>query len=158
MLILVAGSDPILRVPAFPVAAPFAGIPGILKGMWEALGRENGLGLAAPQVGIGQQIAILKVGQERAELINPKIIKASGSKVAVNEGCLSLPGQEFLVPRWMDIYVSYLDRHGKPLTSHFRGLLAQAAQHEIDHLQGLMIDRFKEPLKCSNSSVPYLSS
>jgi peptide deformylase len=145
MLTLVSKFDPVLRQKARPVEFPgsMAGhLPVLLREMTETMKQESGLGLAAPQVGLDWQVAVVQLPKhERIELVNPVLLKAS-RKVIVMEGCLSLPGEEYHVPRSMEILVGYQDRHGKNRVEKFRGLEAQAVQHELDHLAGKLIDEF----------------
>jgi peptide deformylase len=109
--------------------------------MWEALEREKGVGLAAPQVGVDLKIAVMAVGPRRWVLGNPRILRHKGPKIAIPEGCLSLPGVSYLVPRWMEIRGAYVDLRGVIRVETFKGLAAQAFQHELDHLNGVLIDK-----------------
>ncbi|MDZ7372175.1 MAG: peptide deformylase [candidate division KSB1 bacterium] len=110
--------------------------------MLETMYKEDGVGLAATQVNVAQQILVCTDRQQEYVLINPKIIGHSVSRKSDYEGCLSLPGLHALVPRYERVIVRALDRNGKPVEIKANGLLAVILQHEIDHLNGILfIDR-----------------
>lgn len=116
----------------------------ILDDMKETMYKAEGVGLAAPQVGILRRFCIIDVGEGIIELINPVITETSGSQTG-NEGCLSLPGKFDEVTRPMKVTVRAQDRFGKNFTVTGEGLLARALCHEIDHLDGVLyIDRVKK--------------
>ena len=96
----------------------------------------NGVGLAAPQVGLLRRIVDIDVGEGRIELINPEIIKTSGEQDGA-EGCLSFPGEFGMVKRPMNVTVRAQDRNGKTFEIIGTELLARAFCHEIDHLNGV---------------------
>lgn len=113
----------------------------LLDNMYETMVSEDGVGLAAPQVGIISQIAIVDTGErgksELFELINPEIIKKKGNKIDI-EGCLSFPGVYGKVPRAQMVTVKANDRYGNEYILQAEDYLARAIQHEIDHLQGVL--------------------
>lgn len=116
----------------------------ILDDMKDTMYKAEGVGLAAPQVGILRRFCIIDVGEGLIELINPVIIDKSGSQTD-NEGCLSLPGKFNEVTRPMKVTVRAQDRNGDNFTVTGEGLLARALCHEIDHLDGILyIDRVKK--------------
>ena len=116
----------------------------ILDDMKDTMYKAEGVGLAAPQVGILRRFCIIDVGEGIIELINPVITETSGSQTG-NEGCLSLPGKFDEVTRPMKVTVRAQDRFGKNFTVTGEGLLARALCHEIDHLDGVLyIDRVKK--------------
>ena len=116
----------------------------ILDDMKETMYKAEGVGLAAPQVGILRRFCIIDVGEGIIELINPVITETSGAQTG-NEGCLSLPGKFDEVTRPMKVTVRAQDRFGKNFTVTGEGLLARALCHEIDHLDGVLyIDRVKK--------------
>jgi peptide deformylase len=122
----------------------------LLDDMVETLRSASGVGLAAPQIGLSQRIAVIEYPEDEErpdetkriyELINPEIIKAKGSEVA-QEGCLSIPGLAADVDRATQLIVRAQDRHGKEVRYKVYDWLARIFQHEIDHLHGvLMTDR-----------------
>ncbi len=111
----------------------------LLDDMEETLVKAEGVGLAAPQVGLLKRVCIVDVGDEDGliELINPKIIMFSGEQEGA-EGCLSCPNEYGIVKRPMYVTVKAQDRHGKEFTIKGEGLKARAFCHEIDHLDGIL--------------------
>lgn len=116
----------------------------LLDDMKETLEVENGAGLAAPQVGVLRQIAVVQHEDEYYEIINPKILSSSG-EVILEEGCLSVPEVWGPVKRPETITVSYMDRDGKMNEKEISGMPARIFCHEIDHLHGvLFVDKMIE--------------
>mgnify|MGYP001308224550 CR=1 FL=1 len=136
--------DPILRLQSESVEIFDAELKKILDDMYETMIKAGGIGLAAPQVGISRQIAVIDISDERnerIELINPKIIWAEG-KVDSEEGCLSIPEYRDRIKRSKEIVVRAQDSVGKELEIKAEGLLSICMQHEIDHLNGILfVDR-----------------
>lgn len=113
----------------------------LLDDMKETLYAENGVGLAAPQVGILRRVVVIDVGEGLIELINPVIVYKKGEQINA-EGCLSIPGRSGTVSRPEKVRVRAIDRNNKEFTIEGEGLLAIALCHEIDHLSGtLYIDK-----------------
>lgn len=108
----------------------------LLDDMAETMDAANGVGLAAPQVGLLRRVVVIDVGEGRIELINPEIIASSGEQNGV-EGCLSFPNEWGLVKRPMNVTVRAQDRHGEFFELSGEELLARAFCHEIDHLNGV---------------------
>ncbi|MBN1138242.1 MAG: peptide deformylase [Anaerolineae bacterium] len=107
----------------------------------------SGVGLAAPQVGVGKRLIVLDVGPSPIVLVNPEIRSAEGEQVGL-EGCLSLPDLVGEVRRAEWVTVCGIDRLGSPVTVEGQGLLARVLQHEIDHLDGtLFIARIVDPTR-----------
>jgi peptide deformylase len=135
--------DPRLREKASDVKAVDAGVRKLVDDMFETMYAANGVGLAAPQVGVLHRVIVIDTSprQEKAKpvaLINPVIVKLEG-EVVYSEGCLSIPGESEEVDRAEKAWVQALDREGQPLTIEAAdGLLAIALQHEIDHLDGTL--------------------
>ena len=120
-------------------------IQKLIPQMFQIMKKEIGTGLAAPQVGKSLQLAIIEFKSKKFTLINPEIINKSSEKIVFPEGCLSFPKQEFPIIRYDKITVRYTDEFGKKCKLKTDGVLAVIFQHEIDHLNGiLMSDRFKE--------------
>ena len=109
----------------------------ILDDMAETMYEADGVGLAAPQVGILRRYCIVDIGDGLVELINPVITEQSGTQTG-DEGCLSIPNQSALVTRPMKVTVKAQDRNGNNITVTAEGLKARAFCHEIDHLDGVL--------------------
>lgn len=110
--------------------------------MLETIKKNNGLGLAAPQVGKLVRLCVVKFERKTYILINPKIKSKSWGKEIAEEGCLSFPGQFIPIKRFKKVKVVAQDKIGKKISIEAEGLLARAFQHEIDHLDGILfIDR-----------------
>ena len=119
-------------------------ITTLLDDMAETMYESDGVGLAAPQVGILKRIVVIDIGEGLIELINPEIIKTEGEQRDV-EGCLSIPGVSGYTIRPEKVTVKALDRNGEEKTYEGEGLLARAFCHETDHLDGILFrDRVVE--------------
>ncbi|MCL1885740.1 MAG: peptide deformylase [Dehalococcoidia bacterium] len=116
----------------------------------DTLETADGAGLAAPQIGVSLRVAVLWLpDEEPLVIINPEIIKRIGTR-DVDEGCLSLPGYQGRIKRANSVSVKCLDIEGNPMKIRANDLLAQALEHEIDHLDGILyIDRMDDPRKLS---------
>ena len=131
-------SDPVLRQRAREIKEITPAILRLLDDMVETMEGANGIGLAAPQVGISKRMIVIKIGKnDPLELINPSLLCKEGEESDV-EGCLSFPGMYGEVPRALEVEVEALNREGKKITIKGTGLLARALQHEIDHLDGIL--------------------
>ncbi len=138
--ILTAG-DPVLRKTAEEVQKIDKKLVKLLKDMAETMYAANGVGLAAPQIGVSKRIVVIDVGDGLIEMINPVITKKEGSVVG-GEGCLSVPEYEGEVERAAYVECEYNERSGRRMMIGTDGLLAIAIQHELDHLDGvLFIDK-----------------
>ena len=111
----------------------------IIDDMIETLHQANGVGLAAPQIGILRRVVVIEVDPEQGviELVNPEIIETSGKQVGL-EGCLSLPGKWGIASRPLRVTVKAQNRKGEEFTISGEHLLARAFCHEIDHLDGIL--------------------
>lgn len=138
--------DPVLRVKAKEVD-DFKGISSVIEEMAEIMYASNGIGLAAPQVGLSKRILIIDVGDGRRDFINPKITQRSAKKTKMEEGCLSVPGVGVTVSRPDRIKVKASDASGKLISEEFKGLAARAIQHECDHLDGKVILDYLDPVR-----------
>lgn len=132
--------DPVLKQMAKPVAKVDDSIRALVKDMFETMYAADGVGLAAPQIGVLQRVIVLDTSprQEAATpiaMINPEIIAMEG-ETTYTEGCLSIPGESEDVDRAAVVTVKYLDVDGKEQTLRCDALLAIAVQHETDHLNG----------------------
>ena len=139
--------DETLRKSCRPVDKITPRVLTLLDDMVDTMRAAEGVGLAAPQVGILKRIVVIETEPgEVIELINPKIIAFSGEQTG-EEGCLSVPGRSGMVTRPMHVTVRALNRHGETVDITGSELLARAFCHELDHLDGkLYIDRASEML------------
>ncbi len=139
---MVDSRNSILREKAAIVKKITGPIVTLLNDMEETMFYHNGLGLAAPQVGISRQVIVVNLGGgETLRLINPQVIESGGEAVDV-EGCLSLPGVFGEIVRADEVVIEALDEKNSNFKISASGLLARVLQHEIDHLQGtLFIDK-----------------
>jgi len=141
--------DDRLRIVAKPVKEVNADIQRIVDDMFETMYAEEGIGLAATQVDIHQQIIVIDVSKnhdERLVLINPEMLEKSG-ETGIEEGCLSIPEQRALVPRAEKVKIRALDREGNRYELEADGLLAICIQHEMDHLIGKLFIDYLSPMK-----------
>lgn len=129
--------DPVLKEVAKPVPKINENILKLLQNMADTMYAAEGVGLAAPQIGISKRVIVIDVGEGMIEMINPEIIEREGTETDT-EGCLSVPGMVGEVPRAGRVVVKGLNRHGQEYTMEAEGLLARAFQHEIDHLEGIL--------------------
>ncbi|AGB40847.1 peptide deformylase [Halobacteroides halobius DSM 5150] len=128
--------DPVLRTTAKEVTEVTDKTRQLLDNMVETMYDAEGVGLAAPQIGISKRIVVIDVGSGVVELINPQIIDKSEKTYVDQEGCLSIPGETGKVERAFEVTVRALNRDGEKFEVEGKGLLARALQHEIDHLEG----------------------
>jgi peptide deformylase len=139
--------DPVLKQSCEPCGEHDKSLKRIAKQMAHTMYKNNGCGLAGPQVGILQRIVVLDCDTESNEphpvtLINPVVVETSGDDCKENEGCLSFPGISVPVTRKAHAVVTYTDLSGHKCTIEGEGLLGRCLQHEIDHVDGItMIDR-----------------
>jgi len=163
---ILTSAHPALRQKAKKVKRVDASIHKLIDDMFDTMHDAHGLGLAAPQIGVGLRIFIVEMPQddtddtveaqprekrrvqysgERIVLINPEIVKASGEQVG-EEGCLSIPGYVGIVRRAQKVIIKGLNRNGKEIKLTGEDLLARAFQHELDHLDGILFtDRLEKP-------------
>ncbi|HAG22385.1 MAG TPA: peptide deformylase [Synergistaceae bacterium] len=138
--------DSVLREAAKPVERFDDELKAFLEDMWETMKENDGVGLAAPQVGVDRQIAVVQWQGKRYVLINPRVVYSEGKDIH-EEGCLSAPGVYEEVARPTRIVVEAQDEEGNTYRIEEEGFMARALAHEIDHLQGrLFFDRLS-PIK-----------
>jgi peptide deformylase len=130
--------DPILRKKAKPVENIDGRVKEIADRMAEVMYTNKGIGLAAPQIGIPNQIIVVDTGEGRRSFINPEIVEGDGESV-MEEGCLSLPTIEVPVKRMERVFVRAWDLDGKEMSLELSGFPGRVYQHEIDHLHGILI-------------------
>jgi peptide deformylase len=162
---IVQAGEPVLRQIARPLTAEeirSAEIQQLIEWMRETMRDAPGVGLAAPQVGLNIQLAVIEDSEDLVNLLSPERqkerqrrpvpfqvlinpqIELAGETAEFFEGCLSLPGFSAIVPRALEVRVDCLNEHGDAVTFHARGWHARIVQHEVDHLRGaLYIDRMR---------------
>lgn len=131
--------DPILRERCAEVTKFDKELGVLLDDMYETMKKADGIGLAAPQVGVLKRVVVIDTGKERIELVNP-VITAVWGKQYEPEGCLSCVGKRGIVKRPMHVRVKALNRFGRPVKYRGKELLARAFCHEIDHLNGILYE------------------
>lgn len=134
--------DATLRRKADPVDEIDRDVLDLCKRMVEVMIRANGVGLAAPQIGVSKRIFVMDADDKLHIVINPEIVELSEETEEIREGCLSVPGVDALVVRSTRAVVEGLNLDGEPVRLEGEGIIARAIQHEIDHLNGtLYFDR-----------------
>lgn len=161
---IVAYGDPVLRKVGKEINKQYPQLDELLTNMWETMYNANGVGLAAPQIGLPIRLFLVDTTpfaddedlseEERKKLngfkkafINAKIEKEVGEEWTFNEGCLSIPDIREDIKRMDTITVSYLDENFKEHTETYDGLLARVIQHEYDHIEGILFTDKLSPLK-----------
>jgi peptide deformylase len=151
---IVTMGDPVLRGVAEEVAEFDDGLRALVRDMFETMYHAEGIGLAAPQIGLSKRVIVIDIRREDGDvdgeeiaLVNPRLTWQSDDTAKQSEGCLSIPGLEEVVERPSEVRVEGMDPSGKAISIEADDLLARALQHEIDHLDGvLFLDRVS-PLK-----------
>ncbi|MDI6689626.1 MAG: peptide deformylase [Actinomycetota bacterium] len=131
--------DPVLREKTFPIEKIDQEVKKLAKNLIDTLHNAPGMGLAAPQIGILKRVIVSDLGDGPSVYINPQIIWRSKETEVQEEGCLSLPGVRILISRPQKIKVKALSPQGKGLELSMEGLQARIIQHEVDHLDGILI-------------------
>jgi peptide deformylase len=134
-------NEAVLRRKCARVEIIDGGVKDVVADMAQTLERENGLGLAAPQIGVSKRIIIARAGFDSGRilvLINPKILSKSKETVEIEEGCLSFPGIFLEIKRSERVEVEGINIDGKKIRFSADGILARVFQHEIDHLDGIL--------------------
>jgi len=130
--------DSVLRQKAKKVSRIDSSIQRLINDMVETMQQSNGVGLAAPQVGVSLRVIVLQMpGEEPIAIVNPEVVKRSGEQ-EVSEGCLSVPGYVGEIKRSASVTIKGRGRYGKPVRIKATGLMAEALEHEIDHLDGTL--------------------
>jgi peptide deformylase len=136
--------DPVLRTPAAPVTDFDAELRRLVADLTETMNEAPGVGLAAPQIGVGLRVFTYYVDDELGHLVNPSL-ELSTEEQDGDEGCLSLPGLTFPTKRALRVVATGQNMYGDPVTLSGSYLLARCVQHETDHLDGvLFVDRLDE--------------
>ena len=147
---IIIAPDPRLLEVSKPVKEVNNDIKNLLEDMLQVMYRSNGIGLAAPQVGILKRLVVMDCSEkntkkEPLKFVNPEILSLSSDKSEFEEGCLSLPTQYAKVERPSNIEVEYKDENGNKYRKSFSGIEATCLQHEIDHLNGkLFVDHISK--------------
>jgi peptide deformylase len=162
---IVTSPADVLRARAQKVRSFTPKLQELIDDMIETMRAAPGVGLAAPQVGVGQRVIVVEYGEEGEDgksppkprklyaVINPEIARHSAETVVGNEACLSVPGYFGDVERFESLVVKGLNRHGRPFRLKADGWLARVFQHEIDHLDGVLyIDRARNVWKVEEGS------
>jgi peptide deformylase len=159
VLPIYAYGHPVLKKLATDIAADYPDLTTLLANMWETMYYADGIGLAAPQIGLPIRVFMMDTLHiERDEpspndqpikqlFINAEIVDESGEKWAFEEGCLSIPRIRGQVSRHPDVRIKYLDEHFVAHESVFTGINARVIQHEYDHIQGKLFTEYLTPLK-----------
>ena len=143
--------DPVLKKQCQAVEKVTGKIKKLLDDMAETMNAADGVGLAAPQVGVELRIVVIDVGEGLIELINPVLLEKEGCQKGL-EGCLSVPGVFGQVERYEKVVVEGLNRSGRKIRVTGRGLLARALQHEMDHLDGVLFVEKADSLQKEGAS------
>ena len=164
ILPIVAYGTPVLKKKALDIPEDYEGLDTLIENLWETMYAASGVGLAAPQVGLGLRLFVIDASpfaeddelslDEQAQLkgfkkafINAVIEEESGEEWAFNEGCLSIPDVREEVKRQEKLTISYQNEAGEQLTESYTGLAARVIQHEYDHIEGILFTDKLSPLK-----------
>jgi len=152
ILPIVQVPEPVLRQKTKKIKKIDASLQQLIDDMIETMHDAPGVGLAANQVGVSLRLCVIHVpGEEIVTLINPEIVRRSGSREC-DEGCLSLPGFKGVIERSEKVVVKGLNRDGRPVRYHAVDLFAEAIEHEVDHLNGSL---YFDYLDSMDKLVPY---
>lgn len=144
--IVTGETNPVLHTETVAVKNPLdPAIQSLLPEMLRIMREADGIGLAAPQIGLNCRLCVIEIDGVIRYLINPKITSVSKEKILFEEGCLSLPGDYYSVERAAKVTVRYTNEKNEDVKLRAHGLLAVCIQHELDHLDGKLIyDRYHE--------------
>ena len=161
---IVAYGTPVLKTKAKEIDQNTKELSALIEDMWETMYASNGVGLAAPQIGLSIRLFVIDAAPFAADeeldpkeieeleafkrvFINPVLLKEEGEKWDFNEGCLSIPDVREDVERHENITIEFLDENFKPQTLQLEGLCARVVQHEYDHIEGILFTDRIHPLK-----------
>ncbi len=149
--------DPVLRKVAEPIGPDYPNLPEILANLWETMYHADGVGLAAPQVGLSIRVFVIDasagadedptLNDFRKTFINPVLIERFGEPWSMEEGCLSLPEIRENVTRPDMVRIRYSDENFNEVEEVYQGFVARVIQHEYDHLEGIMFIDYLSPLR-----------
>ncbi|MCS7152893.1 MAG: peptide deformylase [Bacteroidia bacterium] len=146
---------PVLRQKASPVSPEDPELPRLIQDLWDTMYNADGVGLAAPQIGVSKKVFVVDARQLQSPeeepfkgvFINPKILSTDPVCAPYEEGCLSIPGIRERIYRPVGVEVEYLDENLVLQRRHFTGIVARVIQHEYDHLIGQLFIDYLSPLK-----------
>ena len=154
---IVSYGDPVLKKKAINIKQDYENLIDLIANMFETMYAANGVGLAAPQIGLAVRLFIVDASpfaeddknlkDFRKVFINPEIVEEKGDKWIFNEGCLSIPDIREDVSRHSDILINYLDENFVPQSVWYNGLAARVIQHEYDHIEGKLFTDRLNPLR-----------
>ena len=155
ILPIVAYGDPVLKKRALVIDKNYPGLKELIENMFETMYQSNGVGLAAPQIGLSIRLFIVdgnpydeeEVKGFKKVFINPVVSEENGEKWKFNEGCLSIPGVREDVQRKAEIAIQYYDENWKIHKDVYNGLSARIVQHEYDHIEGILFTDRISPLR-----------
>jgi peptide deformylase len=158
ILPVVLYGSPVLREVAKPIDKDYPNLKELIENMFETMRKADGIGLAAPQIGLSIRLIVIDASslvkdypelkdRNTAVLINPEIIDVSGELLNVEEGCLSLPQIHEKVPRRNKIKIKYLDENFVEQIETMEGFFARIVQHEYDHIEGKVFTDRISPLR-----------
>ena len=146
ILPIVKVPDPVLRQKTKKVRKIDASIQKLIDDMIETMHDAPGVGLAANQIGVSLRLCVIHCpGEEIVTLVNPAIVRRSGTREC-EEGCLSLPGYKGIITRSVKVVVKGLNRNGRPVRYRATDLFAEAIEHEVDHLNGILYFDYLESM------------
>jgi peptide deformylase len=155
ILPIVAYGDPVLKKRAADIEKNYPGLESLIENMYETMYNSNGVGLAAPQIGLSIRLFIVdgapfeeeEVKDFKHVFINPVIKEESGEPWKFNEGCLSIPGIREDIQRKEEVRIEYYDENWKHHKKTLNGLAARIVQHEYDHIEGILFTDRISPLR-----------
>jgi peptide deformylase len=130
--------DPVLTTPTVEIVEIDDGVRALVQDLLDTVALPGRAGVAATQIGVGLRAFSYNVNGEIGYILNPKVVEVSGDIIPTDEGCLSVPGLWFKAPRYENARVEGIDLDGKRIVLEGSGLMAQALQHETDHLDGML--------------------
>ncbi|HLD08054.1 MAG TPA: peptide deformylase [Candidatus Peribacterales bacterium] len=137
--ILIGKDQKVLRTKTKKVTSFTKDLQKLIEDLLDTVHAAEGAGLAAPQIGISQRVTIARIGEEFVPLVNPEILWKSDQVIVGEEGCLSLPDIWLQIPRAKEIVLRFSDEKGEEHERKLEGFDARVVQHEVDHLDGILI-------------------
>ena len=144
---LVYAPAEILKKPTISVDEDMDNVVKLAEQMHTIMAQHNGIGLAAPQVGLDKSFFIMGDKSRYKLIVNPKIIEKGDEEGLINEGCLSFPGLFLKVLRPLNVVVEYVNTNGEKVNEKLEGMMSRVFQHETDHLNGITFDTLVSKLK-----------